>query len=589
MSDISSPGEAGSPEPTSSVPPTKSLGGPPPSNLADSQGPVLPGGLPKKLGAYLLKDELGRGGMGVVYKAWDEHLDRPAAIKVLSPVLKSMPEALERLKTEARAAARLNHPNIVSVYAFGEDEGWSWIAMEFVEGRDLGKMIKAVGSIDPARAVRYVREAAEALEYAAQHKVIHRDIKPSNIFIGNDDRARVMDFGLAKRMDMESGLTATGSTLGTPDYMSPEQALSKSLDHRTDIYSLGCTLFSLLSGKRPYGGSSVMEVIMQHVQKPLEVPKDWNRIAGGRLTDALDRMTRKDQDERFQTWAEVAAAFRDIETALKGGVPVQPVRRTRDKNAVTLIVGAVGVVAVVAVGLVFWGSRGSGGRSSTSAAAAWPTLTPAPETQSTPPPAATPARVVPETVSSGLVRREDLVRALYEGRWDDARKMAPQLDSNTVAPGTPGVPPLAVLRQDLAIAAGQAARIEGSLFNRPDTASLTPEEKNRIVVERLQERGTEMEFAEAWASVLFLTLNRHSSAPELASYLQDKFPQGPGTRKNLAVLHGVGIFMSPGEVKRWDNIRPQPPESLQGGPSGQRSQFPSPLRRPHGNTGTQRQ
>ncbi len=576
MSDNPRPGETPA---TGSLPPTSALPGGVPDMLQASISDFASGEIPKRFGSYLLKEKLGQGGMGVVYKAWDENLDRPAAIKVLSPRLKALPEALERLKAEARAAARLNHPNIVSVYAFGEDEGWSWIAMELVEGRDLGKVLKAVGALDPARAIKYALEATEALEYASRHRIIHRDIKPSNIFVGSDDRARVMDFGLAKRLDTEAGLTATGSTLGTPDYMSPEQALSRALDHRTDIYSLGCTLFSLLAGHRPFSGSSATEVIMQHVQTPLVIPREWNRIAGGRLANLVEHMTRKDADQRIQTWAEVAAELKEIEKILKGGAPARPVRRTGNRKPVLVATAIAAAVIAVAAGIAGWPSNESG----TSASASRtpppsPTSTPAPTSvviaQPTPLATAEPPLASPEHGEyEAPVSREELVQALYEGRWDDAREMAPRLDPNTISSGAHRI---AMLREDIALAAEQAMGIEKALLAEQDSTSTTVEQRDQIIINRLQERGTEMDFVEAWSSVLFLTFHKHPSAPELAYYLQEKFPPSPLTGKQLAVLHAVGMFMTPEQGNVWDRIKPRGA----GGPGTARQQPPNQPRLP---------
>ncbi len=248
------------PDDNAPIPATQSL-----SAITQTRSLPARGEVGFMIGSYKVEKELGRGGMGVVYETVDENLHRRTALKVISPMLGINPEAIERLRNEARAVAKLNHPNIVSVYAFDYSEGLPFIAMEYVEGADLRQQCLRHGPMSAEVSLKYIRGAVAALGYAAKHRIIHRDIKPANIFLTNEGEIKVMDFGLAKELDVKSDLTGTGNTVGTPNYMSPEQVLAKPLDHRSDMYSLGCTLYTLLTGRLPFEAPSATEVMMSHV------------------------------------------------------------------------------------------------------------------------------------------------------------------------------------------------------------------------------------------------------------------------------------------------------------------------------------
>ncbi|MCH7908792.1 MAG: serine/threonine protein kinase, partial [Candidatus Hydrogenedentes bacterium] len=197
---------------------------------------------------YEILEELGRGGMGVVYKATDKTLNRTVAIKFLPSQMGEEPEHVKRFRREAKAAAALNHPNIVTLFSTGEQDGKYYIAMEFVDGMTLSQLVRSEGALDIKRVVRYIIQVADALDEAHAKGVIHRDIKPQNLLIDPRDQIKVTDFGLARFMYEHTELTADGARLGTPRYMSPEQCESLPLTHHTDIYSLGTVMFELLSG-----------------------------------------------------------------------------------------------------------------------------------------------------------------------------------------------------------------------------------------------------------------------------------------------------------------------------------------------------
>jgi len=225
--------------------------------------------LPCRFGDYVLERILGRGGMGVVYLANQIALNRRVAIKMIRSGALASDEEVERFYSEARSVAKLTHPNIVTIYHCGESNGHHYFSMDYIPGTDLAKKL-ALGPLDVKQAVRYVRDVANAIHYAHQHGVVHRDLKPANVLIDEFDHVVITDFGLAKQIGAEQGLTATGAALGTPSYMSPEQALGKSEAQgvATDVYAMGAILFALLTGKPPFQADTVMQTMMHVMHRP---------------------------------------------------------------------------------------------------------------------------------------------------------------------------------------------------------------------------------------------------------------------------------------------------------------------------------
>ncbi len=190
---------------------------------------------PERLGVYRVEEVIGAGGMGVVYRAVDEALARTVALKTLLPALTADPEFVARFKREAQSAAALNHPNITQIYAIGEEGSTPFFAMEWIQGKSLEGLVKEKGALDPLEATRYIRQSAEGLRHAASKDLIHRDVKPSNLMLADDGVVKITDFGLAKAARSSSQLTATGEVLGSPGYISPEQAQGGTIDARSDI------------------------------------------------------------------------------------------------------------------------------------------------------------------------------------------------------------------------------------------------------------------------------------------------------------------------------------------------------------------
>ena len=271
-------------------------------------GPIERG---TKIGQYEVIEPLGKGGMASVYRAYQPSLDREIAIKLIAEQYATDNAFAERFRREARSIARLRHPNILTVYDAGEDRGQLYIAMELIEGDTLKEKVSGQPmAVD--KALHYVAQVASALDYANKNGIIHRDVKPSNVLIDKDDRAVLSDFGIAKLAESNVQLTSTGTGVGTPDYMSPEQAMGEELDARSDQYSLGVMLFELLTGRTPYSGDTPIAVVMGHVSKPLPSPRQFNPAIPVKVENVLTRALSKKATDRYETSAAFSKA---LETA----------------------------------------------------------------------------------------------------------------------------------------------------------------------------------------------------------------------------------------------------------------------------------
>jgi tetratricopeptide (TPR) repeat protein len=268
-------------------------------------GGAAAAGAAAKSGRYLIRGTLGRGGMGVVYKADDTVLDRTVAFKVLPDALRENPQALKNFLREAKSAAQLNHPNIVMVYDAGEQDGVFYIAMEYVDGHTLKEIIKRRGRIAPKGVAHVVSQMCEALAYAHEKKIVHRDIKTANAMWTVDRKAKIMDFGLAKVIEEVRNHTTVVS--GTPYYMSPEQTLGKNVDHRTDIYSLGVSVFEMATGGLPFTEGNLP---YHHVHTPPPDPRETAPDLPQVLVEIIERCMRKDPEERYQSAREILAELR---------------------------------------------------------------------------------------------------------------------------------------------------------------------------------------------------------------------------------------------------------------------------------------
>src|SRR5919198_5355215 len=253
---------------------------------------------------FRLEEKVGSGGMSTVYRAFDPTLERWVAIKLMHRDISQDPDQLERFRREARAAARLNHPHLVTVIDAGEDDGTPYIVFEYVEGETLKERIRRLGRLPVAEAVAYAIEIGRALSCAHSHRFVHRDVKPQNVLIDPEGRAKVTDFGIARSLEAQ-GLTAAGRVLGTTDYVSPEQALGREVTQQSDIYSLGVVLFETLTGEAPFKGDTQVAVAMKHVREPLPDVQRLRPEVSAALAAVIERGTPKETPNRYPTAAEM--------------------------------------------------------------------------------------------------------------------------------------------------------------------------------------------------------------------------------------------------------------------------------------------
>jgi serine/threonine-protein kinase len=271
-------------------------------------GVILKAMIGTEIGNYRIVDKLGEGGMGVVYKAIDTQLDRVVAVKALSPEFSANATLLERFRREARAQAQLNHPNLATLYALLVQDGAAYMVMEFVDGETLYDMLLRRGVIPAEEICPLFRQALAGIGYAHRLGIIHRDIKPSNIMLNQEGVVKVMDFGLAK-VAGNHAVTRTGVRLGTAYYMSPEQVLVKPVDGRSDIYSLGATLYEMLTGQAPFDAESEFEILNDHVNTPPPPPTRLRSQIPPGIENAVLKALAKNPEDRFQTAEQFSAAL----------------------------------------------------------------------------------------------------------------------------------------------------------------------------------------------------------------------------------------------------------------------------------------
>lgn len=269
----------------------------------DDPGPRLP----FDLGDYVLLDVIGRGGMGVVYRAHQSELDRHVAVKMIRSGMLASDAEVKRFYTEAQAAARLHHPGIVSVYQFGQRAGHHFFSMEHIIGTDLQRLINSQ-HLDCTQAAEYVRDVARAIHHAHEKGVLHRDLKPANVLIDEKDQVHVTDFGLAKHLDCDSSVTASGDAVGTPHYMAPEQAGGQSdrASVHTDVYALGAILFASLAGRPPLVGDTVMQTLMKVLHDPAPAIRSIRRDVPIDLETIIAKCLEKKTSKRYETAEELA-------------------------------------------------------------------------------------------------------------------------------------------------------------------------------------------------------------------------------------------------------------------------------------------
>lgn len=263
----------------------------------------------KTIGNYKIISKLGSGGMAVVYKAHELSLNRIVALKVLSSHLSENNEFIKRFEREARAAAKLNHPNIIQIYAIGEEEGIHFFSMEYVKGKTLAQIIEEEKKLTYDKAIPIIIQTAEALSEAHKHGIVHRDMKPSNIMVNNNGTVKVTDFGIAY-VSQETKLTKSGSIIGTPEYLSPEQCEAKAIDNRSDIYSLGVTFYELLSGKTPYKADTPVSMLLEIVKGNFPPLNEVNPDVPKFIQKIVEKMMQTKPEDRFNNANELIESLK---------------------------------------------------------------------------------------------------------------------------------------------------------------------------------------------------------------------------------------------------------------------------------------
>jgi len=262
-----------------------------------------------KTGRYEIAGEIGRGSMGVVYEGFDPLINRRVAIKTMRTEGLSDREYQDykaRFQSEAQSAGALAHPNIVTIHDFGEDHGVLYLAMEFLDGISLRQLLDEKGTLPIQSIIPIFQQASSALDYAHSHQIVHRDIKPANIMILESGLVKVTDFGIAKVLSNEAGMTLSGQILGTPTYMSPEQVKGQPVDGRSDIFSLGVILYELITGQKPFGGQNVTTVMYKIINEPPVSPLEAGTVIHPGFAHAIGKALAKDPDRRYQTCRELA-------------------------------------------------------------------------------------------------------------------------------------------------------------------------------------------------------------------------------------------------------------------------------------------
>jgi serine/threonine protein kinase len=319
---------------------------------------------------YELEEVVGTGGMSTVYRAHDQLLERKVALKVLHPHYADDEEYVERFRREARAVAKLSHPHIVTVIDRGEDDGQQYIVFEYVDGENLKQLLQRTGPLPTRRAIELAVEIADALAFAHENGLVHRDVKPQNVLLTPDGDVKVTDFGIARSLEVEHGMTQTGAVLGTSNYLSPEQAGGKPTTPSTDVYSLGVVVYELLTGEVPFPGENFVAIAMKHINDPPPDLLEQRPDVPLRLAAAVERAMEKDPARRFATMDLFAAELRqclgdldepDAERTFIAQSPVLRKSRPHRARAARSRVPLYAVLALVAIAAIVGGILALGG------------------------------------------------------------------------------------------------------------------------------------------------------------------------------------------------------------------------------------
>ena len=291
-------------------------------------------------GRYKIIEELGKGGMGKVYRVFDQKLNEEVALKLIKPDIAADKKTIERFKNELKLARKITHKNVGRMYEFLEDKDTHFITMEYISGQDLKSAMNQMGQLTVGKAVSIAKQVCDGLEEAHSIGIVHRDLKPNNIMIDRGGNAKIMDFGIARSLTGK-GITGVGVMIGTPEYMSPEQVESKEIDQRSDMYSLGVILYEMVTGRVPFEGDTPYSIGVKHKSEAPRNPQEINP----QISDDLNRMIlmclEKEKDKRYQSTGELRSELENIDKGIPTSEKLPPKRKPITSKEVTVTFGLI--------------------------------------------------------------------------------------------------------------------------------------------------------------------------------------------------------------------------------------------------------
>jgi serine/threonine protein kinase len=309
---------------------------------------------------YQVIEELGRGGMGRVYKVFDTKINEKVALKLIKAEIASDRETLERFSNEMKLARKIGHRNVCRMFDLGEADGLHFLTMEYVHGEDLKSMVRMSGTLSIGAVLSVGKQVADGLAEAHRLGIVHRDLKPQNVMIDKGGNAKIMDFGIARSI-REKGITGPSMMIGTPEYMSPEQAEAKEVDERSDIYSLGIILYEMATGRVPFEGETALSIAMKHQGEAPKDPRGLNPAIPEDLSGLILKCLEKDKAKRYAGAAEVRSELEKIEKGIPTTERVAPKAKMSTSREITVkfrptkaIFLALGIVFLMASALVLW-------------------------------------------------------------------------------------------------------------------------------------------------------------------------------------------------------------------------------------------